>query len=289
MKPPRVKAVCSVPRLGYNGHFGAIFESLGKFNLLPCWFTGAFWEKCFETALEDCLFGGPKHPDDKRPSWDEQIKKELQCDIILCLDYDTVCVADDVGLILGTIQERTDIDALASFQPRRGTGDPLCGIKGFDGGEMSALGPFKVDHAAFGLTALRASSLVSLPKPWFIAQVGARGPSYREEYRDPDMYFWDKWGENGKTAYVHPACTIGHIEEMVSFFDDVQMPSLTEQVAAKRDELCALIKQFDESTEEQRNEKRLVLNQKFMRTQDWRMKYLRNSGRDLSEKEERPS
>lgn len=276
----RVKAVISVPRLGFNDHFGSVFEALGTFGIMPAWYTGAFWEKGIETALEDSLFG--IEASEERPAWDPT--RELKCDVILALDYDTLCTADHVRTLLHAMAERPDIDALASNQPRRGTGAPLCGIKGKTG-DYATNGPFLVDSAAFGLTAIRAKSLLKLSKPWFWATPSDERPQNRDAFLDPDMYFWAKWKAAGLTAYVDPSANIGHLEGLVSLFEEVQELSITEQLAAKRAEIEALEKRVQAGDDA--NERRIVLKQNFIRCSEWRAKHRRREGgRSLEEHEE---
>ena len=37
---------------------------------------------------------------------------------------------------------------------------------------------------------------------------------------DDDIWFWHQWAEAGKTLYCDPLCSIGHLQVMVSQFND---------------------------------------------------------------------
>jgi hypothetical protein len=59
----------------------------------------------------------------------------------------------------------------------------------------------------------------------------AKDGSWGEGRLDDDIYFWGNWGDSGNSLYVHTGCRIGHVEEMVSEFDENGKPPLPERVA----------------------------------------------------------
>ncbi len=58
-----------------------------------------------------------------------------------------------------------------------------------------------------------------MKKPWFLPVPAANG-GWGEGRLDDDIYFWGKWRDAGNTLFVHTGCKIGHVEEMVSDYDD---------------------------------------------------------------------
>lgn len=196
----KIRAIASVPRLGFNDHFGCMNDTLGKFGIPIAWYTGAFWEKCIEASIEDSL---------KDVDW------------ILTLDYDTLATPQHLMRMVETFARNPHMDALAANQPRRGTGMPLWTIKGAEG-LVCTEGPVQVNTAHFGFTLLRASSLRDMKKPWFFPVPAKDGSCRGEGHVDADIAFWKRWENAGKTLFVEPSVCIGHIEAMVSMFEQTE-------------------------------------------------------------------
>jgi hypothetical protein len=196
----KVAAVCSVPRLGWQDHFGSIFRALSPHNMVLSWFTTAFWHKGISQAM----------------------KREILADWILVTDYDTVFDYHHISQLLSVFGNNPHMDALAAMQPRRGNGAPLMTAKDGDGNKLKespANGPIKAYTAHFGCTLIRTSALRDLPKPWFLG-VPDENLEWGDLCVDPDIYFWKKWAECGKTLYVDPRIRVGHLEVMVSHMDE---------------------------------------------------------------------
>ena len=62
--------------------------------------------------------------------------------------------------------------------------------------------------------------LKDVPKPWFNNQPDENG-QWSENKIDDDIWFWKQWKEAGRTIFMDPGCRIGHMEEMVSQFEEV--------------------------------------------------------------------
>ena len=199
----KIAAVTSIPRLGFNDHWGCILDALGPFKIPVRRFTGAFWGQHLQTVLEGCVADG--------------------LDWVLTLDYDTLFSARHVDALIHAFAQNPKIDALAAMQPRRNTGMPLMTVKGPDGkpkAEIQLNGqPVKAATAHFGLTLIRVEALKTLPKPWFTGVAGPDGTWTHDEKIDPDIWFWKQWEKAGKTVYVAPDVRVGHLEMMVSELD----------------------------------------------------------------------
>lgn len=165
---------------------------------------GVFYQQCMQDMFEDAL------------------KNEV--DVIITVDMDSVFSASHVKRLLRRLVEDDSIDALASLQSRRGIARPLFSIETdanvgeaveiqFDGK------PLQVKTAHFGLTAIKANRLRDVCKPWFICQPGADG-SYGDDRIEADIWFWKQWERAGKSVFIDSSVRIGHMEEMVSFYDE---------------------------------------------------------------------
>jgi hypothetical protein len=136
---------------------------------------------------------------------------------VLTVDFDSVFLPAHVQKLLHQICQRQDIDAIAPMQPMRLNGAPLATV---EGGSVQWDGnPVKVDTAHFGLTIIRLSSLAKVPKPWFLGTPNADG-EWGEGKTDDDVHFWRVWKGAGNSVFIDPSVRIGHLEEMVSVFDE---------------------------------------------------------------------
>lgn len=200
----KIIALMSVPMCGWNPHWGTVAESLRPFGIQIRLAYGAFWHQSLSNLLEDCVDDG--------------------VDWAMTLDYDSMITARHVDRLIGHMGSRPEIDAIAALQCKRGTDEvPLMTAGGFSEIEVTDE-PARVDTAHFGLTLIRLDALKRMSKPWFVSVPDANG-SYRTLKRtDADIYFWHKWKEAGNTAYVDLRCVIGHLQPMVSVFDENYNP-----------------------------------------------------------------
>jgi SAM-dependent methyltransferase len=201
----KIKGVMSVPRIGWNDAGSAIDAALRPFGIHCERFNGVFWGQCMQRAFQ--------HAIDEGVDW------------ILTLDYDSMPTAEHLDHMLGVMGARPDIDALAPLQMRRGHDFPLMTQAGKTEIEITGE-PIKVHTAHFGMTLLRADALKDIPKPWFVSKPDANG-DWGDDRQDDDIWFWHQWRLAGKTVYVDPEARIGHLELMVSEFDDDMQPQHT--------------------------------------------------------------
>lgn len=194
----KIKGVMSVPRIGWNDAGSAIDNTLRPFGIHCERFNGVFWGQCMQRAFENALAEG--------------------VDWILALDYDSMPLPEHLDHMIGVFGSRPDIDALAPLQMRRGQDYPLLTQAGTT--ELEITGePIKVHTAHFGMTLLRVDALKDLPKPWFVAKPDGKG-EWGDDRQDDDIWFWHQWRLAGKTIFVDPEARIGHLELMVSEFDE---------------------------------------------------------------------
>ncbi len=192
-------ATMTLPRVGWNDAWGAVLRALSPLNIQMNTMSGAFWDQCMQTLFEQAVGAG--------------------VDWILSIDYDSLFSAKHVDRLIGHLGENSHIDAIAALQCRRAKAYPLCTIKGKNRLEFGG-GPQQVDTAHFGLTLIRTEDLKQVPRPWFHGQPGKDGSWTHWSRLDADIYFWHKWREAGKTVFVAPDVSIGHLELMVAEFDE---------------------------------------------------------------------
>lgn len=202
---PHVRAVLSVPRLGWNDMWGCAMEHLGRLGIRITKHTGAFWEQCLTRAMDEALAEDP--------------------DYLLTLDYDTVFDYRDVQTLLLTAMRHPEVDALAALQVHRTEPTPLMtvGRPGECNTRALPRESFADDltlcrTAHFGLTLIRTDKLRALPRPWFHGRPDAAG-EWSEGRTDPDIAFWRSWESAGHTLAVANRVPVGHLEVMIRWPD----------------------------------------------------------------------
>lgn len=190
---PKIRAVMSVPRLGFNATWGCIASVLAELEIPIRIYEGSvFWGQTMQRAFREAVADG--------------------FDWILTIDYDSVFTRDNLQRLLARIKENPQIDALAPLQVKRESTDPL-----YRTDLAGATGLTKAQTAHFGLTLIKVSALSDISLPWFQSITGPDGE--HENGVDEDIYFWNRWAESGKSLYVDTEVSIGHLQLMVSMFD----------------------------------------------------------------------
>lgn len=199
----KVSAIMSVPRVGWSDAYAGIVDALRPSRIPIQQFNGVFWGQCMQRAFEEAVEAG--------------------VDWLLTIDYDSMILPKHVAMLMDVLGRRPEVDAIAAMQARRGEVEtPLMTVK-----DQTAIdtdgSPIKVDTAHFGLTFVRLDALKDVPKPWFASKAAPDG-GWGEGRYDDDIWFWHQWREAGKTLYVHPQCRIGHLQLMVSEYDEKYQP-----------------------------------------------------------------
>lgn len=198
----KIKAVMSVPRIGWNDASSAIEQTLRPFNIQCERFNGVFWGQCMQRAFEDA------------------VKNDV--DWLLTFDYDSMPTSVHLDHMFGVFGENPHIDALAALQMRRGQDYPLFTQAGKTELEIDGK-PILVHTAHFGMTLLRVESLKKVPKPWFWSKPDENG-EWGDGRMDDDIYFWHVWRQAGNNIYVDPEARIGHLELLVSEYTEDMQP-----------------------------------------------------------------
>lgn len=214
---PRVSAVMTTPRLGFNDMWNCAIQALPRLGIDVKNVSGAFWDQCLTLAID-------------------QVLSEDAPDYILTIDYDSVFHAGHVSTLMQLAMVRPDVDAIAPLQASRHGALPLFGLAADDGEKeadgvhvMIDRGEFEVDlrkvpQAHFGLTLLKADRLKALAKPWFVGIPNASG-EWKQGKVDPDISFWRSWERAGFSLCLAPRVVIGHLELMVRWPDDEMRPT----------------------------------------------------------------
>jgi len=158
---------------------------------------GVFYGQCMQRMLEDAIEGG--------------------VEVAITIDFDSIFTGDDVKHLLNQMATGK-WDALAALQCRRAMPYPLftCG----DDRHIEFQGePLEVSTAHFGLTGLNLNALAEVERPWFLSCTDSDG-GWGEGKTDDDIYFWRAWRDQGLKVFVDPNLNIGHMEEMISMFDE---------------------------------------------------------------------
>ena len=196
----RVAAIMSVPRLGWNDHWGAVWQALRtpEFNI-PIWrYGGAFWEQGMQNGLKDLR--------DKGTEW------------AITLDYDTLFDSEDIKHLLTLAAQYPEADAIVPIQVRRNNEQFLFTMRDEYGNlrhnasldELSDdLTPISTGH--FGMTLIKLRCLDDIPKPWLWSQPDANG-DWSNDRTDADIYFWNKLKAAGRRVYQANHIKIGHLQ-----------------------------------------------------------------------------
>jgi hypothetical protein len=199
---PKVSACMSTPRLGFMDNFFCSYQALMPLRIPFRKFTGAFWGPCLTRAIEQTI-------------------EEESPDYILTMDYDTVFTRWDVESLLFTAMQHPEVDALAPLQAHRTLSTALFTLEDDDGNPMNEVRRdafagelVRARTAHFGLTLLKVSALLELPRPWFYGKPDPEG-RWGEERVDDDIAFWHAWRDAGKSLYLAPRVAVGHAELMV--------------------------------------------------------------------------
>lgn len=163
---------------------------------------GVYYGQCMQMMLEDLIGQSVNYA--------------------ITVDFDSIFQAAHVHRLISVIVQEQTIDAIAAVQPKRNGGSVLAST-----GKAESLlwdgFPLKVKTAHFGLTIIDLIKLAQVPKPWFLAQPNEQG-EWGNGHVDPDVYFWQSWGIAGHSIYIDPGCRLGHMEEMVTYYNaDMQL------------------------------------------------------------------
>lgn len=197
-KQVTVAALMTAPRFEAVYARNYIEIALKKLNIPLNVSGGVFYGQCMQIMLNDLL------------------NQDVQ--YALTIDFDSMFTPEHITRLLSLISSHSEIDALAAIQPKRGSGTILAAKQNQTTLEWDG-SPVQVSSAHFGLTVIDLDKLRRVPKPWFHGQPNANG-DWTDDKIDDDVWFWRQWEQAGNTVYIDPGCRLGHLEEMVTVFDE---------------------------------------------------------------------
>jgi len=201
----KIGAYMTLPRYEAVAARSTIESSCRELGIGLATSQGVFWGQCMQRMFNDAIEQGVE--------W------------ILSIDSDSMFNTGHLEKLLQQFAQTPEADAMAALQCRRGKGFPLMTIEGQTSQTISDKKPFRVTTAHFGLTLIRVSALKEVAKPWFFSRPDSDG-EYGDDRLDDDIWFWHQWKEAGKSIYVAPDVSIGHLEETVAIFDDDLNPRI---------------------------------------------------------------
>lgn len=140
-------------------------------------------------------------------------------EFILTIDYDTPHERNDILTLYGIMKVNPEIDAVCALQMKRDSRETLISVRDkatgeisptFDGADFTG-NTVPIAAGNFGLTILRTSSLLKVPKPWFMWMPDENGDP-GENSVDEDVAFWRRWEATGLTLHCAHIVPVAHLE-----------------------------------------------------------------------------
>ena len=211
----KISAVMSVPRFGCHHVVDSLESATSKLGITLRRFYGPYWHQEMQDAFVHMVREG--------------------AEMILTFDHDSMVTATQIELLIHHARD-DDVHALAALQVSRACEAPLLShenVRTVDGCNLVL-----TDTAHFGCTAIKTAQLKEVALPWFWGIPDKSGcwrvqtpqplgihPSLRAAHdwhpqgTDPDIWFWRQWKHANNSLYIDWDVRIGHMEEMVSYYD----------------------------------------------------------------------
>jgi len=201
-KQIKVKALMTAPRYENTWCRNQIEAVLKHMKITFEISLGVYYGQCMQMMMESSV---------------------AETDYLITIDGDTCFKPSQLQRLLNIIVQE-DMDALAGMQIRRGKKSMLGAILGADTTTCKWSGyPVKVDTAHFGLTVINSRKLEKVKKPWFFCQPDDKG-QWGDAKIDSDVWFWLQWQKAGNSVFIDPDCRLGHVEEMVTIYNENYEP-----------------------------------------------------------------
>ena len=198
-QPIKISALMSVPRVGWNDAETCISRALSGFGIPTNRVTGVFWGQCMQRGFNAAIEKGTEY--------------------VLTIDYDSMFTEKHLQQLLNDFFSTPDADAMCALQRRRCSDAPLITKRDADGKVEIDGTPVQVSTGHFGLTLFRLDAFKRMEKPWFWETPDKDG-DWGDGRLDQDIFFWKQWQKAGNKLYMAPLVSIGHLELVVSEFDE---------------------------------------------------------------------
>lgn len=197
-------AVLSAPRFGPIAHFRCAMAAFGRAGVRYQIAGGAYWHQVMSEVMESQI-------------------EDATVRYVITADYDTIFRYEDVLELYRLMEAYPAADAILPLQAKRASEYALFSILGNDGKPKKAIASadlqrtlLPVNTGHFGLTIFRADRLRDFARPWMGGNPNDAG-RWTKGKTDPDIEFWHKWTESGRTLFLAPRVTVGHLLEMVAW------------------------------------------------------------------------
>ncbi len=198
-KTVKVAALMTAPRYESVWARSSIERVLQQCKIPLAVSGGVFYGQCMQRMFSDVL--------------------SKNCDFILTVDFDSIFTVQHVQRLIGYAVNRENIDAITAVQPKRGSGTILATRGREEELIWDGANPIQVKSAHFGLTVIRVDALRRVEKPYFFGKPDSDGDWLTDKI-DDDVWFWKQWEKAGNSLYIDPGSRLGHLEEVVTIFDE---------------------------------------------------------------------
>jgi hypothetical protein len=187
----------STPRYGSLLAADTMWQAALALRAQPARSGGAWWEMGLTRQIEKLLAEGS----DRGPFG-----------FIFTVDFDSYFNPEDGLKLIRLMYENPQLDCVAPMQVRRGTFEEI--LAQTDGPVNLSDPLVPVIQAHFGFTVFRRRVFEKMSKPWMLNVPDPEG-GWNEGRKDADIFFWDKFVDEGFKAAMSTEVVIGHGDEAV--------------------------------------------------------------------------
>lgn len=212
----RAGIVMSTPRHGSLDSAECIFEIAAGLQAPRFKTTGCWRYQGRGRSVESTMNYGSEG----KREWEEELTDALEdavrsgIDVIVTADYDTFSTPAEAKQLIQLLYQNPQYDCIVPLQIRRGTFEEILATFAGQPDMSQALVPILTGH--FGLTVFRRRVFERLSRPWFLPIPDAEG-KWGPGRTDADIYFWNKFAQEGFKAALATQVVIGHGDEVVTW------------------------------------------------------------------------
>jgi FkbM family methyltransferase len=189
----------STPRYGSLLASDTMWQVAVALKAVPGRAGGAWWEQGLTRQIEKFL---------------ELETERGKVEFIITVDFDSYMTPEDGLKLIRLMYENPQIDCIVPMQVRRGTFQEI--LAQTDGAVNLNDPLVSIVHGHFGFTVFRRRVFDRISTPWFL-NIPDEDGRWQEGRRDADIYFWNKFCDEGFKAAMSTEVVIGHGDEMVSW------------------------------------------------------------------------
>jgi hypothetical protein len=194
---PPIAIATSTPRYGSLLASDTMWQAALALKAVPCRAGGAWWEMGLTRQIEKFL---------------ELETERGKVEFIIAVDFDSYFNPEDGLKLIRLMYENPNLDCIAPMQVRRGTFEEILAQTD---GPVNMTDPLvPIVHGHFGFTVFRRRVFDQMSKPWMMNIPDPEG-GWNEKRTDADIYFWNKFCNEGFKAAMSTEVVIGHGDEAV--------------------------------------------------------------------------